>query len=261
MRRLFTIALLTATAALGLPAAAGAACAGADAQPTSENVDSIAVTTLCLINEQRTARGLAELEEQTDLTQASQDYSEQMIEEQFFAHVSPAGSTLTARLTDSGYLGGAGAWVVGENIAWGESYLGTPGSIVTAWMNSAGHRANILSPDFDEIGLGIAIGVPTGNGDGGTYTTDFGHRDLPARESSDPNADDTDNADDPAVTSATRKVTGGRTSAGSRNVKTKRKHAAKATCRAVGHRGAARQSQRALCLKQAQTRISKRRKH
>ena len=45
--------------------------------------------------------------------------------------------------------------------------------MVRAWMNSAGHRANILSRSFKQIGIGIANGAPNG-GSGATYATDFG---------------------------------------------------------------------------------------
>ena len=101
-----------------------------------------------------------------------------MVSEQFFAHVSPDGSELTDRLTGVGYLGNPGSWIVGENIAWGESYLATPGAIVKAWMNSPPHRANILNGDYSDIGLGIALGTPASSNPGATYTTDFGHRQI-----------------------------------------------------------------------------------
>ena len=53
--------------------------------------------------------------------------------------------------------------------------LGTPEAIVDAWMNSSGHRANILSRDFREIGVGFSPGTPNGgSATGGIYTTDFG---------------------------------------------------------------------------------------
>jgi hypothetical protein len=62
--------------------------------------------------------------------------------------------------------------VVGENIGWGQGALTTPRSIVDAWMASPGHRENLLSRDYTEVGLG-ALGTP-GAGAGATYTTDFG---------------------------------------------------------------------------------------
>ncbi len=254
MRRHLVILVATAVVALTLPAGAFAACSGIDVQPTVENLDQVSATTLCLINQQRTDNGLPALSQQSELDLASVDYSELMVDQQFFAHVSPAGSVLTQRLTDSGYLGGTGAWIVGENIAWGESYLATPGAIVTAWMNSPGHRANILSRDYDEIGVGIAIGVPTSNNSGATYTTDFGHRDDDSGDDQgDAPADGTggSNALDPAPATqpaAKRHTTGGRATSGTTKPARPATVKARSTCKPVMHRGAARQSLRGRCI-------------
>ena len=179
MRRLSTLAALIVVAALAAPSAAVAGdCPGADARPAADNLPQIAQTTLCLLNAQRAANGLRAVSEQALLTKASSDYSALMVSKQFFAHVSPDGSELTDRLSAVGYLGHPGSWIVGENIAWGESYLASPGEIVKAWMNSPPHRANILSGDYEDIGLGIAVGTPASSNPGATYTTDFGRRRL-----------------------------------------------------------------------------------
>lgn len=177
MRRLPTLVLLLALAALAGPGPALAAdCPGGDVRPAMDNVPQIAQTTLCLINAERAAEGLSPVAEQAQLTKASVDFSALMVSEHFFAHVSPDGSELTDRLTASGYLGHPGSWMVGENIAWGEAYLATPANIVKAWMNSPPHRENILKADYEEIGLGIVVGTPSTPHPGATYTTDFGRR-------------------------------------------------------------------------------------
>ena len=265
MRRHLLILFATAATALCLPAAAFGACTGIDVQPNAENLDQVSATTLCLINEQRTENGLGALGEQAQLTQASVDYAELMVDQQFFAHVAPDGSILTQRLTDAGYLGGDGAWIVGENIAWGESYLATPGAIVSAWMNSPGHRANILSPDYDEIGIGITTGVPTSANDGATYTTDFGHRELgdddvlPAETAADGTGGEA--ADSPVATTP-RTGTTRRSASAHKRVKHARPAAtrapARSTCKPVMHRGAARQSLRGRCIRSAMRRSSRR---
>lgn len=194
MRRLFPLVLLLALAALAGPASAGAAqCEGADVRPTADNLSLVAQSTLCLINAERAGAGLGALTEQAQLTKASTDFSALMVSEHFFAHVSPDGTELAERLTKAGYLGANGSWVVGENIAWGESYLASPAEIVKAWMNSPPHRANILNGDYEEIGLGIAIGTPSTPNPGATYTTDFGRR----------------RTDDPPATTAKGEITVG----------------------------------------------------
>jgi hypothetical protein len=78
------------------------------------------------------------------------------------------------RLTAAGYIAPDGDWTVGENIAWGQAGLSTPRSIMAAWMASPGHRKNILTGEFTEIGLGVVTGTPGDTSWGATYTTDFG---------------------------------------------------------------------------------------
>src|SRR3954452_17553822 len=171
--------LATAAAALAAPAGAhasaqDAACPGADAVPTAATIAQASQATLCLLNNERAAAGLHPVAEAQGLTQPSAAYSARMVAERFFAHVSPDGGTLVDRLTDAGYIAPDGDWTVGENIAWGQGDLATPRNIAVAWMNSPGHRHNILTGEFTEIGIGIALGTPGDPSWGATYTTDFG---------------------------------------------------------------------------------------
>jgi uncharacterized protein YkwD len=136
--------------------------------------------TLCLLNQQRAANGIGPLVENAALSTASAGYSQRMVAQGFFGHESPDGGTLVQRLTDAGYLGDDDAWVVGENIGWGQASLATARSMVTAWMNSPGHRENLLSADYTQVGLGLALGTPTDQTWGATYTTDFGAGAAPA---------------------------------------------------------------------------------
>ena len=173
-RRLATVAALAALA-LCAPATAHADdCAGADLVPAADSVVVVGQATLCLLNQQRAAKGVGPLVENAALSTASAGYSQRMVSQGFFAHESPDGGTLVDRLTAVGYLGGDAAWVVGENIGWGQASLATPRSMVDAWMNSPGHRENLLSADYGQVGLGLALGTPTDRTWGATYTTDFG---------------------------------------------------------------------------------------
>jgi len=171
--------LATAVAALAAPAGAqasaqDAACPGADVVPTAATIAQASQATLCLLNNERAAAGLHPVVETPGLTQPSAAYSARMVAENFFAHVSPDGGTLVDRLTAARYIAPDGDWTVGENIAWGQGDLGTPRNIAVAWMNSPGHRHNILTGEFTEIGIGIALGTPGDPTWGATYTTDFG---------------------------------------------------------------------------------------
>jgi uncharacterized protein YkwD len=184
----FTVAIGTALVVLALAAPAGASaagdCPGADLLPTADNVADINQATLCLLNAERAANGLGALTENASLSRASLAFSQQMVAQSFFSHDAPDGTDLVARLTAVGYLGNTGGdWSVGENIAWAQGSLSTPRNVMQAWMDSAGHRANILNASYAEIGLGTVQGVPEPGQPGTTFTTDFGARE-PVIESS-----------------------------------------------------------------------------
>ena len=83
-----------------------------------------------------------------------------MVEHSYFAHEGRDGSQPAERIRAAGYLSSAGRWRIGENLAWGTGELATPKAIMAAWMDSAGHRANILQPAYREIGFGVLAGNP-----------------------------------------------------------------------------------------------------
>ena len=157
--------------ALAVPSVASA-CEGANEEPTAVSLDVTERATFCLINRQRTTRGIRGLRRNTRLDLASARHARSMAARNFFEH-----GNFVGRIRSAKYLQGARGWRLGENIAWGSGALGTPAEIVDAWMHSPGHRANILNRGFREIGIGVARGTPNRSyGDGGTYVTDFGTR-------------------------------------------------------------------------------------
>jgi uncharacterized protein YkwD len=100
-----------------------------------------------------------------------------MVAQHFFAHVEPGGLSPLQRIVNAGYLTGASGFIYGENIGFGEGPTSSPRSMMSAWMHSAPHRANILTGSFREVGLGVVPGIPGKPGArGGTYTTEFGLR-------------------------------------------------------------------------------------
>lgn len=103
---------------------------------------------LDLVNRERTKAGLKPLSLSEKLDTAADKYSKRMANGDFFAHKDPnSGSTVATRVTAEGYK-----WRnVGENIAAGYS---TAEEVVKGWMNSPGHRRNILNPKFTHMGLG-----------------------------------------------------------------------------------------------------------
>jgi uncharacterized protein YkwD len=158
------------------PAASAADdCEGAGASAGSATKRVLVRATLCLLNAERARHHLRPLRLNRRLSRGARRHSRAMVSKGFFSHTSLDGTTFLGRIKATGYLSGARSWNVGENIAYGSGSLSTPGEISRAWMNSAEHRANILSSAFRSIGIGIASGTPVGRG-GGTYTTDFGRR-------------------------------------------------------------------------------------
>jgi uncharacterized protein YkwD len=239
-RRRAIALLAAAVSALAAPAGAhasaqDAACPGADQVPTAGTMAQASQATLCLLNNERAVAGLHPVAETPGLTQPSAAYSARMVAENFFAHVSPDGGTLVDRLTAARYIDPNGDWTVGENIAWGQGDLGTPRNIVVAWMNSPGHRHNILTGEFTEIGIGIALGTPGDPSWGATYTTDFGA--VAGREAV------VAAASAPTATAATAARTTKKTTKTSRRCgTTARGRAAKATKARSGKRGKAKRA-------------------
>jgi uncharacterized protein YkwD len=154
-------------------------CESADALPGQVSVTDARDAVLCLMNAERTARGLKRLRAQPDLAEAAGRFARQMVRDRFFDHTSPGGSTMVSRIKATSYLRDAVRWTVGENLAWGTGTKATPRATVDAWMHSADHRGNLLDRGFTEVGIGIAAGAPAelqADETGGTYVTDFGRR-------------------------------------------------------------------------------------
>lgn len=158
--------------------AALSVCRGAQDVPTAATVDAAAASTVCLVNRERVSRGLSPLAVNARLDQAAAAHSADMVANHYFEHTSPGGSTMLSRLLQSGYAQPGRRWQGGENIAWGTGVLATPDATVRAWMNSPGHRANILNAGFREVGTGVRAAVPLAGLilAGATYTQDFGAR-------------------------------------------------------------------------------------
>ncbi len=171
------MALLVAIALMQPSPAAAKSCSHQSASPGSVSAGTAERAVFCLLNRQRAKRGVAKLRRHRDLDKPSLQHSELMVRDKCFEHVCPGEDDLGDRLVD--YLAKAGRGF-GENIAWGTGDFGSPRTIVRSWMKSEGHRRNILDPDFEHIGIGIAWGSPDPRikgEDAATYTTDFGYRD------------------------------------------------------------------------------------
>jgi uncharacterized protein YkwD len=161
---------------------AGDQCANAEMLPDASNLSAVSDATLCLLNAERSSRGLTTLKFDRRLQKAALNHGGDMVANGYFAHEGRNGSRPAQRIRAAGYLSSGGAWRIGENLAWGTGELSTPRSIMAAWMNSAGHRDNILMPAYREVGFGVIAGNPhSGDGAGATFVTEFGVVERPAR--------------------------------------------------------------------------------
>ena len=151
-------------------------CADADLEPAAGNLKRIREAILCLHNKVRAQNGVAPLRANTRLRRAATGHTKDMVAAGYFEHTSPGGSTMVDRILNADYVGDGQGWMLGENLAWGTGSLGTPRGAMKAWMNSPGHKANILKRGFRELGVGVVAGVPGSDDAGATYTVDFGVR-------------------------------------------------------------------------------------
>lgn len=90
----------------------------------------------------------------------------------FYAHQDPDGTQPDERIRRAGFDGRT----TGENIHWGVGANATPARIVDDWMDSPGHRANILRASFTRVGTGVGNDAPDPRADGpaGVYVQNFG---------------------------------------------------------------------------------------
>ena len=164
--RSLAIALLIAVAGLSsaaAPAAGAGRCAAAHTSIRHASRRAIKAAVVCLVNLQRTSRGLPPLRESSRLDRSAQGWTNVMVRVHEFTH----GADFASRISAVGF-----DWqAAGENIAAGYQ---TPASVVRAWMASPGHCRNILSPSFLDVGTGVSIGAVAGAEGAGTWTQDFG---------------------------------------------------------------------------------------
>jgi len=129
------------------PAQQEQAKAPAEKQQPAQNVNQAVQQVIDLTNAERRKNGLPDLQADTQLNGVAQKKSEDMRQNNYFSHTSPTYGSPFDMMRDFGVT----YKTAGENIAQGQR---TPQEVVQAWMNSEGHRKNILSKDFTHIGIG-----------------------------------------------------------------------------------------------------------
>jgi uncharacterized protein YkwD len=131
-----------------------------------ENADAVADQVILLVNAARSEKGLKPVHKSPVLTRLAEDYAARMIERGFFSHIDPdTGYGPGQRALQAGYL----FLSVGENLAAGQT---TADAVMNDWMASMeGHRENILSAQWNEVGAAVRTG-----GEHGVYwVLEFGN--------------------------------------------------------------------------------------
>lgn len=116
----------------------------------SNSVRAMETKVIELVNAERAKVGLSPLTENVELSKVARIKSQDMIDKNYFSHTSPTYGSPFDMMKNFGIS----YKTAGENIAAGYS---TPEAVVNGWMNSEGHRANILSSSFNKIGVGYAV--------------------------------------------------------------------------------------------------------
>ncbi len=153
-------------------------CPNTQLRPSRQDLALIRTATLCLVNRERLSHGMAALAPNAHLEAAAQGHSADMAAGDYFEHDGRHGDTPLSRMRASGYIFSSRiGYAVGENIAWATLGLSTPNAIVSSWMTSPGHRANILDATFRETGIGVSphpLASLAHGQSGAIYTQDFG---------------------------------------------------------------------------------------
>jgi uncharacterized protein YkwD len=121
-------------------------------------------TLLGEMNRVRAESGLAPLRLDRHLELAAVSHTREMLASNTFSHGAFGARMVRFDVSFS---------IAGENLAWGSGRLGSPHSIVAAWLASPEHRANLLRPSFRRIGLGDLLGTFQGHDDVRVVTADF----------------------------------------------------------------------------------------
>lgn len=143
------------------PAPTAKAKAPVTADTAVSRVEAAEAAVLDLVNKERAKAGCSPVRASKELGSLARAYSKDMAERDFFSHTDPDGNSPWDRAAKAGVEG-----LGGENIARGQA---DAAAVMEAWMNSEGHRANILNCDFNTLGVGVHFG------DGGPWwTQNFG---------------------------------------------------------------------------------------
>ncbi|MGH2982125.1 MAG: CAP domain-containing protein [Solirubrobacterales bacterium] len=145
-------------------------CRGADDPDARPRAQERAMR--CMVNYAREQAGLRRLNTKRKLNRAADRKAADILRCDDFSHQA-CGRDFLYWFRRGGYLRGH-CWWAGENLAWGSGGLGTARSVMTAWLRSRSHRANLLDSDYRQFGISLREGALSGGRDAHVWVNHFG---------------------------------------------------------------------------------------
>jgi len=153
--RTFLLSALAASVVIAVLAPAAYACPSERSQNRAAAINGM----MCLLNQERTKRGIAPVRWDGRLARVAKRHAGDMVSFSFTGHNSPARGGLLARVKRARAASRHRQFWVGENLGWG----GTPLAVHRAWMRSAIHKKATLYRKFRRVGVGVVRGLPNGS--------------------------------------------------------------------------------------------------
>ena len=120
---------------------------------SARHIESLEQQCLDEVNDIRRLRHLRPLSLFEDLLPVAREYSRRMAEERFFSHTDPEGRSVRERVDEAEIR-----WrMLGENLAYANGYINPVAASLRGWMESPGHRRNILDPDYSKTAIGVWV--------------------------------------------------------------------------------------------------------
>ncbi len=175
---------IVATVMFAAEPASAAGCRNADILPASKkDVKRAEAATRCLINKERRSHGMRSTKFNKRLHKSALWQAKDMLRHEYFDHDRSGGPSFVGRISRFGYGRKSNGYSLGENLAWAPESVATPREMVRMWMESPGHRRNILHRKFREQAVSAVLSDGDVGGDyedsGGpfvVYVSQFGTR-------------------------------------------------------------------------------------
>jgi uncharacterized protein YkwD len=176
-----TVLCLFALGAAAAPAGASVKpCPDEFAAAGSITAKSFEESVTCLVNRVRASTQSGRVRGEDRLRMAAGRHTQSMVSDTFFSHRDEQGRDPADRIRATGYTKQATRWAVAENIGWGSGDQSSPYSIVYGWWLSPPHKAAMIDPRFQDIGVAVKMGAPASASAAApspvTVTTEFGFR-------------------------------------------------------------------------------------